>query len=75
MSFCQKCHKSTYPNRRAAGKALMYIWGNDPSADLRDLHVYECPHLPKDKTHYHIGHRSYYQKTQERIQNNVEIIR
>ena len=63
---CKQTRKTAYPNEKLAGKGLMYMRSHDPSADIFDLHVYKCEH----GEHFHIGHRSYYEKLQERIHEN-----
>lgn len=67
MKRCIKAKKTSYPTRRVAGQVLMKIWARDPSGDFRDLHVYKCPWAD----HWHVGHWSYYQKTQAYTENDL----
>ena len=60
---CPKTKKTKFSNERKAGRAKMRIWSHDPSADIYDLHTYKCP----DCGSYHIGHKSYFEKTQARL--------
>ena len=71
---CSHTRKTIYPNEDLAHRGLMYIWSHDPSADITDMHVYLCPHFPADTSHWHIGHKSYFQKSQERIHENFSQI-
>jgi len=52
MSKCQKTRKTKYRNRKSAERGILFIWGNDPSVKLGDLHTYVCPFCGA----IHIGH-------------------
>lgn len=56
---CKPENKTAYPDEDCARRGVTLIWGSDPSADLSDLHVYRCLY---NADHFHIGHRSYYEK-------------
>lgn len=53
------CTKKKYGTEKKAQRALMNLWGADPTADINDLHVYPCPFC---KGFYHVGHKSKYEK-------------
>lgn len=63
---CSHTRKTIYISEDLANRGKMWIWSRDPQADINDLHVYKCDYA----LHYHIGHKSYYQKVQERIHEN-----
>lgn len=44
--------KTKYARRIDAEKAMTFIWGNDSSIAIGDLHVYVCPKCGK----FHVGH-------------------
>lgn len=56
---CPKTGKSMYKDEGYANRIKFRIWTRDPHADMKDLHTYLCP----DCKHYHVGHKSYYQKS------------
>ena len=70
---CKTTRKTSFADEKAAGRSLTRIWSRDPSADLNDLHTYQCP----DCKLWHIGHRSKYKMKLERehgitaIQSNL----
>lgn len=55
---CVHTRKTIYITEDLANRGKMWIWSRDPKADINDLHVYMCPHA----MHYHIGHKSFYEK-------------
>lgn len=44
--------KTIFHTRTEAEKAMTFIWGNDASIEIGDLHVYVCPKCRK----FHVGH-------------------
>lgn len=56
--WCQygKRTKKKYNTENEAYRALMNLWGADPTVDLSDMHVYVCPMCNK----FHVGHISKY---------------
>jgi hypothetical protein len=67
LCFATKNPKTKYPTQREAERGLTLIWGSDPHADLKDLHVYQCERCGK----YHTGHLSAYQKHLENVAKNA----
>jgi len=63
---CVKTKKTKFHTQILARKAMMWIWSHDPSADLRDLHVYECESCKG----WHVGHFSD-QKVKTRIYQTI----
>lgn len=59
---CKICHKTNYVSFSSASRTLMFIWGSDPKADTKDLHVYKCP----KSEYFHIGHKSKYKMKEEK---------
>lgn len=53
---CPVQHKAMYPTFELASRAMMRVWGRDPSISMTDFHTYLCPHCST----YHFGHPSYY---------------
>lgn len=68
---CPQTRKTMYPNENLANRGKMYIYSHDPSADIMDMHVYLCPHASLNNSHWHIGHKSYFQKSQEKLHGNT----
>lgn len=50
---CPTTGKTQYFSHKAARKGIMFIWGNDPSVGMTDLHSYRCGACGL----IHIGHR------------------
>ena len=67
---CGTTNKTKYPTLRDAEKGLTFIWGSDPTADLKDLHAYHCNYCGG----FHVGHLSAYQKHLARIEKNASIV-
>lgn len=59
---CKTTKKTMFPTEKEAERARFRIWSHDPKADIFDLHVYSCDSCGK----YHVGHRSYYEKSMEK---------
>ena len=59
---CGSTKKTMYLTEADAQKGMTLIWGADPTADLKDLHVYQCDFCK----HFHVGHISAYQKYLEK---------
>lgn len=55
-------NKTMYITEADALKGMTLIWGADPTADIKDLHVYRCDFCK----HFHVGHISAYQKYLEK---------
>ena len=66
----KKCKngKTKYRTEKEANKARMYILSHDPSANMLDLFPYICPVCG----FFHVGHRSKYLLSIERIQTTKE---
>lgn len=45
--------KTKYTKRRDAERAISFIWGNDSTVRIGDLHVYLCQRCNR----FHIGHK------------------
>lgn len=59
--ICSLTGKTIFLNEQDAGRAMMRVWSHDTSADIYDLHTYQCGN------HWHFGHRSYYEKVRTRF--------
>lgn len=66
---CAVQNKTIFPDESTTRKALMRAWGHDPNMNIKDMHVYECPHCKG----FHFGHISYYQKFLEK-QNVIDVV-
>lgn len=66
---CKATKKTSFSDEKKANRAMFRIWSHDSSADIYDLHVYPCP--DSNPPHWHVGHKSYFQKTQERIHEAI----
>lgn len=55
---CPKTGKSKFHTEQEAGRTMMRIWSHDTSADIYDLHTYQCEFCKS----WHVGHKSYYAK-------------
>lgn len=51
---CPKTGKTKYFDEEEAKKGMTFIWGNDPSIKMGDLHIYRCDHPQCGALH--IGH-------------------
>ena len=52
--------KRKYHGVQEAEKAIARMFFKDYRLKIGDLHWYHCPHC----THYHIGHKEYYEQKQ-----------
>lgn len=59
--ICDRTRKTKYLTEQDADKGITFIWGSDPTADLKDLHSFRCEHCG----FWHIGHRSKFIKAQQ----------
>jgi len=67
MKKCPKTKKTSFPDEKRAGRAMMRIWSHDTSADIYDLHTYVCP----DCGMWHVGHISFYEKVKEKLNEQL----
>lgn len=49
---CPTTGKKKYFSHKEARKGITFIWSNDPSIKMGDLHTYQCPSCRA----VHIGH-------------------
>lgn len=61
-------NKKRYATEKGANRGRMNLWGADPTVDLADLHVYECPVCKdgKGKPFWHVGHKSKFKQEKEK---------
>lgn len=58
---CSITGKTIFLTEKDANRAMFRVWSHDTSASIYDLHVYPCG------THFHFGHKSYYEKVRTRF--------
>lgn len=58
---CSVTGKTIFLTEQDANRAMFRVWSHDTSANIYDLHVYPCG------THFHFGHKSYYEKVRVRF--------
>lgn len=70
---CPTTGKTIFKSREQARIAMMRVISHT-TTDMFDLHTYPCEYRIEGKEHFHFGHKSYYEKSQQtKILDNVSV--